>query len=155
MINKTTLLTLVGLIEKAARSHESVTSWGTGENWEVSPEGNRDPVLVWLEQPIHRRTVKSAQAQYLREYDLALMVLDQAQQGEEDELALLSKCDLIADWIPLWLEENCPDDLTVVEGWNILSSTEWHDDSWVGVRLEMKIQTRLPIDGCDIREAGK
>ena len=151
MINKITLLNLVGIIEIAARSHESVSHFGTGEIFEISSSGAETAVNVWLEQPFQRRTKKSAQSQFLREYDLAILVLDQTLDGEGDELEILSKCDLIADWIALYLEENHSDDLTVVGEWNILSLTEYNDDVWAGVRMEIKIQTRLPIDGCDLK----
>lgn len=160
MVNKVTIFNLIGgagadqpgILKTAAMSHPSVASYGTGENHEISPDGNFKAVHVWTEQPITHREAGTYPHSKVREYSIAMLILDKAKEGFSDELRIVSKCDLIAAWIVAYLMENHVSDLTVT-GFNVLTLTEYHSDNWAGVRLELTLQTRWPIDGCDPKDA--
>lgn len=145
------ILNLVSIIETVATSHPAVRSFGTGENHAISLAGNSKPVHVWLEQPFRRITKNQPGRNKTRRYQLAIMVLDLPMRDQSDALALISNCDLIADWIALRLQENPPTVLRVDGDWDILSFTEYGADNWSGVRMEIFIETPLPMGACDVR----
>ena len=90
-----------------------------------------------------------------RRYRIALMVLDIPTygQGVDEEIEIISKCDLIADWIVMNLRENPPQILQIGSNVDVLSLVEYGGDLWAGVRVEFDIITPMPIGACDVRNA--
>jgi hypothetical protein len=137
------------IIKAASLTHPAVKSFGSGENHLISPDGASVPVHVWLEQPFVRLLKIPKQGSPTRQYKIAILVLDIPKEGREDELDTISRCDLIADWIVLRLNEN--PELWIGETVSVVSLAAYHGDKWAGVRLELDLETMLPIGSCDVR----
>jgi hypothetical protein len=145
------ILNLVSIIETIALSHPAVKEFATGEQSQVSLAGNSKAVHVWLEQPFRRKTSQPVAGNMTRRYSMSIMVLDIPLKDRTDELQLISNCDLIADWIALRLRENPPTLLRVFGDWDVISYTGFGSDLWCGVRMELTIETPIPLGACDVR----
>jgi hypothetical protein len=137
------------LIEAAARSHPSVKSFGSGERHLISPGGGTESVNVWLEQPFFRTLQIPERGSPTRTYRVQFMVLDIPMEDRSDELDIISRCDLIADWIIIKLNEES--DVWLGQSISVMSLAAYHGDLWAGVRVELELTTGMPIDACDVR----
>ena len=147
-MNKHTLYSLVtNVFEPAAKSHPSVSSFGTGENFLLSAAGNSKAPHVWLEQPFHYQS-ELKEGPRTRVHDFAFLFLDKNQQDKSDELKILSKMGLVSEWFISKLHETYGEDLNLLES-DTITYTEYHDDNWTGVRTELRVEVRWSVDGCD------
>lgn len=144
------ILTMHDKIKEMALSHPSVKSFGTGERHLISNDGSTPPVHVWLEQPIISTLSMPEKGSKTRKFRIQLLVLDIPMEGNPDQLEVISRCDLIAIWIVLALSE--VDGFFLGSDANALTLCDYHSDLWAGVRIEMEIETQMPINACDVRE---
>ena len=152
-MSKVTIHRLVDeILRNAATSHPDVQQYGFGENYELSPDGGSVPPTVWVDLPINSSSQFTNGYPSEREYTITIFVIDKSMEGETDELAILSKTDLIAAWIATYLLQNHEDDLTVIDV-QTSTKTDYHSDDWTGVLMELKIRTEWPIEGCDPKAA--
>lgn len=136
-------------IEAAAFSHPSVKEFGSGERHAISPGGGAKTVNVWLEQPFFVTTSFPTRGNPTRTHRIQILVLDIALEDREDELDIISRCDMIAMWIVLSLRAN--ESLGIISpDVNCLSLTQYGGDLWAGVRLEFEVTTGMPINACDV-----
>lgn len=154
-MEKITIKGLVALIEEAATAHPSVNQFGHGKRPDLSANGGAKAVYVFLEFPLIYRSIgrDGGRGPFFREYQLPICVLD---QGKESELAdevvqIQSKCDLIAENIVAYLYEKYTDVKLTIQDYDTVTLENYHNDGWHGVRLELTVQARLPIDGCDVK----
>lgn len=141
---------LVQIISDVSLAHPAVKEFGTGERHNISLSGGSKPIHVWLEQPFNRDLVLPQGGNPTRLFRLAVLILDIPKADKSDELDIVSRCDLVADYIAMRLRSNPPQLLRVEGNARVLSVVEYSADLWAGVRMEINILTPLPIGACDV-----
>lgn len=140
--------TLHDLFGQVALAQPSVESFGSGEREGISVDGNSESVHVWLEQPIMiDTTIPAGGRPAVRVFRVQFLVLDLPLRDESDTLDVISRCDIIATSIVVGLIAD--NRVTLRDSVNTMTLRSYHGDLWAGVRVQMQIESPMPIGKCD------
>jgi len=151
-----TLLKLRDWIERAAReSTNSVKSFVSGEQLDITNAEQHKAVLVWFEQPSQIRTIFDPQP-VESIWTVRFQVLDQCKEQDIDRDNILSKTVAIGNAMIAWLVAHQHDDnapFKIVVGSQVDCATLWRSgaDKWAGARFDLSLRSKFSSDGCDVQ----
>lgn len=137
-----------------ASQHVNVASVGIGELDDYSLTGEDDYPRVFVELPISMEYGID-----LIKWKLSISVTDQTGVGREQEQVLISQCfDLANDLMEMY---KSPDQvysgytnsmLFLQDDYNFITITRYGDDATAGVRIDLSVIQKIPMNKCDISQ---
>jgi|SRR6478735_7110175 len=134
---------LIEKIKEISLSHLMIKSFMYGDNFNIQKDGELEYPNFYVEYPFNIIYNKN-----YKEISFSFFIADIPEEGQTDDLSLISKLEQINDDILMKLDLNDYDEFGEILNINSITLNEWMGDRVVAVRTDITFKLLRNLDNC-------